>query len=75
MKHFESHNNESIVTINDTDSCLYLKYKISLKGMPIKPSIEVAQYKYYGYNGDGIIYGIRRTSNGDIYQSNLYNSI
>ena len=60
------------VTINDTDSCLYLKYKISLKGMPIKPSAEVAQNKYYGYNGDGITYGIQRTPNGDIYHAYLY---
>ena len=72
MKHFESHNNNSIVTINDTDSCLYLKYKISLKDMPIKQSIEVAPNEYYGYNGDGIIYGIQRTSNGDIYHAYLY---
>lgn len=72
MKHFESHNNDSIVTINDTDSCLYLKYKISLKGMPIKPLAEVARNKYYGYNGDGITYGIQRTPSGDIYNAYLY---
>lgn len=72
MKHFESHNNDSVVTINDTDSCLYLKYKISLKGIPIKQSTEVAEYKYYGYNGDGITYGIQRTPSGDIYYAYLY---
>lgn len=72
MKHFESHNNDSVVTINDTDSCLYLKYKISLKGIPIKQSAEVAEYKHYGYNGDGITYGIQRTPSGDIYYAYLY---
>lgn len=72
MKHFESHNNDSIVTINDTDSCLYLKYKISLKDMPIKQSVEVEHNKYYGYNGDGIIYGVQHTQNGDIYYANIY---
>ena len=40
--------------------------------MPIKPSAEVAQNKYYGYNGDGITYGIQRTPNGDIYHAYLY---
>ena len=40
--------------------------------MPIKQSIEVAQNKYYGYNGDGIIYGVQNTPNGDIYHANLY---
>ena len=72
MKHFESHNNDSIVTINDTDSCLYLKYKISLKDIPIKQSAEVARNIYYGYNGDGITYGVQRTPNGDIYHTYLY---
>lgn len=72
MKHFESHNNDSIVTINDTDSCLYLKYKISLKGVPIKQSIELAEYKHYGYNGDGITYGVQNAPNGDIYNAIFY---
>lgn len=72
MKHFESHNNDSIVTINDTDSCLYLKYKISLKDIPIKQSAEVTRNIYYGYNGDGITYGVQRTPNGDIYHAYLY---
>lgn len=72
MKHFESHNNDSVVTINDTDSCLYLKYKISLKDIPIKQSAEVARNIYYGYNGDGITYGVQRTPNGDIYHAYLY---
>lgn len=40
--------------------------------MPIKQSAEVAQNKYYGYNGDGIIYGVQNTPNGDIYHANLY---
>ncbi len=72
MKHFESHNNDSIVTINDTDSCLYLKYKISLKDIPIKQSAEVTRNIYYGYNGDGITYGVQRTPNGNIYHAYLY---
>ena len=72
MKHFESHNNDSIVTINDTDSCLYLKYKISLKDIPIKQSAEVTRNRYYGYNGDGITYDVQRTPNGDIYHAYLY---
>lgn len=72
MKHFESHNNDSIVTINDTDSCLYLKYKISLKNIPIKNSAEIDNYTHYLYNGDGIAYGVERSSSGDIYHANLY---
>ena len=72
MKHFESHNNDSIVTINDTDSCLYLKYKISLKNIPIKNSAEIDHYAHYLYNGDGITYGVERSSSGDIYHANLY---
>ena len=72
MKHFEINNYYSRVTINDTDSCLYLKYKISLKDIPIKQSAEVARNIYYGYNGDGITYGVQRTPNGDIYHAYLY---
>lgn len=72
MKHFESHNNDSIVTINDTDSCLYLKYKISLKNIPIKNSAELDPFTHYLYNGDGITYGIQDLNNGRLYQANLY---
>lgn len=72
MKHFESHNNDSIVTINDTDSCLYLKYKISLKNIPIKTPAELGPFTKYLYNGDGITYGVQRTPNGDIYNAYLY---
>lgn len=72
MKHFESHNNDSIVTINDTDSCLYLKYKISLKNIPIKSSAKLDEFTGYLYNGDGITYGKQFSTNGDIYNANLY---
>lgn len=72
MKHFESHNNDSIVTINDTDSCLYLKYKISLKNIPIKNSAEIEHGASYLYNGDGITYGVEDLQNGHRYHANLY---
>ena len=72
MKHFESHNNDSIVTINDTDSCLYLKHKISLKNIPIKNSIDIPNFGSYAYNGDGITYVVESSSSGDIYHANLY---
>ena len=72
MKHFESHNNDSIVTINDTDSCLYLKHKISLKNIPIKNSAELDTFTRYLYNGDGITYGVESSSSGDIYNAYLY---
>lgn len=72
MKHFESHNNNSIVTINDTDSCLYLKHKISLKNIPIKNSQEIEHGASYLYNGDGITYGVEDLQNGHRYHANLY---
>ena len=72
MKHFESHNNNSIVTINDTDSCLYLKHKISLKNIPIKNSQKIEQGAGYLYNGDGITYGVEDLQNGHRYNANLY---
>ena len=72
MKHFESHNNDSVVTINDTDSCLYLKYKISLKNIPIKTPVELGPFTKYLYNGDGITYGVERSPSGDIYHAYLY---
>lgn len=72
MKHFESHNNNSIVTINDTDSCLYLKHKISLKNIPIKNSQKIEHGAGYLYNGDGITYGVEDLQNGHRYHANLY---
>ena len=72
MKHFESYNNDSVVTINDTDNCLYLKYKIGLKDISIKPAVEVSQNIQYLYSGDGITYYFRHTPNGDICLVNLY---
>lgn len=72
MKHFESHNNNSIVTINDTDSCLYLKHKISLKNIPIKNSQEIERGAGYLYNGDGITYSVEDLQNGHRYHANLY---
>lgn len=72
MKHFESHNNNSIVTINDTDSCLYLKHKISLKNIPIKNSQEIEHGAGYLYNGDEITYGVEDLQNGHRYHANLY---
>ena len=63
MKHFESHNNDSIVTINDTDRCLYLKHKISLKNLPIYPVRRTSETTTYLYAGDGITYNIG--NNGD----------
>lgn len=72
MKHFESHNNNSIVTINDTDSCLYLKHKISLKNIPIKNPQEIEHGAGYLYNGDGITYGVEDLQNGHRCHANLY---
>lgn len=35
MKHFQAVNQQDVTTINDTDCCLYLKYKIPLKTFPL----------------------------------------
>lgn len=35
MQHFKAVNQQDVTTINDTDCCLYLKYKIPLKTFPL----------------------------------------
>lgn len=35
MQHFKAINQQNVTTINDTDCCLYLKYKVPLKTFPI----------------------------------------
>lgn len=67
MKHFESRNQDSIVTINDTDRCLYLKHKITLRGLAPHPRIGTTPS-----NNQGIVYDIQHTQHGDIYNAFVY---
>ena len=39
MQHFKAINQQDVTTINDTDCCLYLKYKVPLKTFPIQQGI------------------------------------
>lgn len=36
MQHFKAVNQQDVTTINDTDCCLYLKYKVPLKTFPLQ---------------------------------------
>lgn len=72
MKHFESHNNDSIVTINDTDRCLYLKHKITLKNIPIYPVRRTSDTTTYLYAGDGITYNIGDSTDRNAVVAVLY---
>lgn len=55
MNYFEIKNADDILTINDSDSCLYLKYRINLKNLPIYNRRTESGSEYL-YKGDGIGY-------------------
>ena len=55
MNYFEIKNADDILTINDSESCLYLKYRINLKNLPIHDR-RVESDSDYLYKGDGIGY-------------------
>lgn len=72
MKHFESHNNDSIVTINDTDRCVFLKHKLSLKNIPIYPERRTSSSTTYLYAGNGITYSIGNYTDRNAVVAALY---
>ena len=55
MNYFEIKNAGDILTINDSESCLYLKYRINLKNLPIHNRRTESDSDYL-YKGDGIAY-------------------
>ena len=55
MNYFEIKNADDILTINDSESCLYLKYRINLKNLPIHDRQKDTLDEYL-YKGDGIAY-------------------
>lgn len=69
MKHFESLNNDSIVTINDTDKCLYLKHKITLSGLNPQPRVSTTKYDI---NNPNLLYDVHHAPAGDIYYVSLH---
>lgn len=68
MNYFEIKNADDILTINDGESCLYLKYRINLKNLPIHGR-RVESDSDYLYKGDGI--GYINSYNGD-YTATVY---
>ena len=68
MNYFEIKNADDILTINDSESCLYLKYRINLKNLPIHDR-RVESDSDYLYKGDGI--GYLNPDNGG-YTSAVY---
>lgn len=69
MNYFEIKNADDILTINDSESCLYLKYRINLKNLPIHDRRAESGSEYL-YKGDGIGY-IDNSYNGG-YTSAVY---
>ena len=55
MNYFEIRNADDILTINDSESCLYLKHRINLKNLPLHDR-RVESGSEYLYKGDGIGY-------------------
>lgn len=55
MNYFEIKNADDILTINDSESCLYLKYRINLKNLPFHDRMK-SQDSNYLYKGDGVAY-------------------
>lgn len=55
MNYFEIRNADDILTINDNESCLYLKYRINLKNLPLHDRRVESGFGYL-YKGDGIAY-------------------
>lgn len=68
MNYFEIKNADDILTINDSESCLYLKYRITLKNLPIHDKQKGPDSDYL-YKGDGI--GYLKWPDGH-YQSAVY---
>lgn len=68
MNYFEIKNADDILTINDSESCLYLKYRINLKNLPIHDRRPESDADYL-YKGDGI--GYIKSYNGK-YTSAVY---
>lgn len=68
MNYFEIKNADDILTINDSESCLYLKYRINLKNLPIHDRRTESGSDYL-YKGDGI--GYIKSHNGG-YASAIY---
>ena len=68
MNYFEIRNADDILTINDNESCLYLKYRINLKNLPLHDRRVESGFEYL-YKGDGIAYII--TPRGT-YQAAMY---
>lgn len=68
MNYFEIKNADDILTINDSESCLYLKYRINLKGLPLHDRMKETLIDYL-YKGDGISYIKYPTG---IYQAAVY---
>lgn len=55
MNYFEIRNADDILTINDSESCLYLKYRSNLKNLPLHDRRVESGFEYL-YKGDGIAY-------------------
>lgn len=68
MNYFEIRNADDILTINDSESCLYLKYRINLKNLPLHDRHQEALTDYL-YKGDGVAYVKYPTG---IYQASVY---
>lgn len=68
MNYFEIKNADDILTINDSESCLHLKYRINLKNLPLHDNQQEA-FTDYLYKGDGIAYIKYPTG---IYQASIY---
>lgn len=68
MNYFEIKNADDILTINDSESCLYLKYRINLKNLPLHDR-KVESGVEYLYKGDGIAY---INTPGGTYQAAIY---
>lgn len=71
MNYFEIRNADDILTINDNESCLYLKYRINLKNLPLHDRRVESGFEYL-YKGDGIAY--INTPRGT-YQAAMYTPI
>lgn len=68
MNYFEIRNADDILTITDSESCMYLKYRINLKNLPLHDR-RVESGSEYLYKGDGI--GYINSYNGG-YTSTVY---
>lgn len=55
MNYFEIRNADDILTINDSESCLYLKYRINLKILPLHDSKQESSTNHL-YTGGGVSY-------------------